>query len=312
MYANDTATLNEAIASAKSGNKAAAHVTLAALRSHYPTNPDVLLWLAYTADTSHEARGILDTLAWTDPNNADLKRARMWLAEWEFSATAGQPARHAQPEYAEPTEQSSHVAQPHAISDTQPFVLNLKNQDYLAGRTRKPSLGKNQGGAIFLVLFFSLFGGVGFFVVAASLNESLTKDRMLKTGTAVQATITKLEIDTSGDSTSYDVTYRFIAGNPPRTYNRSQSVNATTYYRYTEGQTTSVHYDPKAPSTSRIDGADDNSFVAYFIGGLFALIGIGGIYAAISYGSKTRALRQRGQLLRGNDHPCHHARRLRR
>ncbi len=83
MNPADLQTFNRAVAQAQAGEKAAAYSVLYQLYPAYPNNPNLLLWLAFTADNLAVARQRLNQAAQADPANSSLAGAFGWLAEQE-------------------------------------------------------------------------------------------------------------------------------------------------------------------------------------------------------------------------------------
>jgi hypothetical protein len=79
MNSTDVATLNNAIALAKIGEKEQAHSMLANLLQQNPNEPNLLLWIAFTASNLEESRRALTQVAKVDPSNPNLANALNWL-----------------------------------------------------------------------------------------------------------------------------------------------------------------------------------------------------------------------------------------
>ncbi len=135
---------------------------------------------------------------------------------------------------------------------------------------------------IFFGVVWTLFSLV-FLVLGLNtvLGEILLNLRVQKEGLVVQGVITKLEIDDSGDSTSYYVNYQFQAplkGDFTQ-FNHRQDVSRTTYNLLIVGQKVDVQYASSDANVSRLKSESGRSnllsgllFTA--VGGFFVLIGM--------------------------------------
>ena len=80
MNSADLQIFNQAVATAQSGQTQAAHATLTSLNQRYPTDTNVLLWMAFTASNWNTASAYIEKVAQFEPNNPSLAGARQWLA----------------------------------------------------------------------------------------------------------------------------------------------------------------------------------------------------------------------------------------
>ncbi len=83
MNPNDLARFNQAIALSQAGKKPKAYSLLAQLAQAYPTDSNILLWMAFSSSDLRESRQLLDRVAQLDPQNATLPGAKEWLAQEE-------------------------------------------------------------------------------------------------------------------------------------------------------------------------------------------------------------------------------------
>jgi hypothetical protein len=83
MNSIDLDAFNQAIQLDHAGNKPAAHAILNKLRIYYPQEPNLLLWIAFTATTLGEAKGVLEAVSQLDPQNPSLASAHEWVATLE-------------------------------------------------------------------------------------------------------------------------------------------------------------------------------------------------------------------------------------
>ena len=102
MNSTDLQHINHAIGQAQSGQKATAYATLSQYLATYPNEPNLLLWLTFTAPNTAQSRSYLEKLARLDPANSALASARNWLAKQEsqpvsLPAVAPTPAPAARP-----------------------------------------------------------------------------------------------------------------------------------------------------------------------------------------------------------------------
>lgn len=80
MNPQDLTAFNRAVAFANSGNKAQAYQILVGLQSRYPANKDVLLWLAFTTPSFHEAERAVYDAGRASPQDPGVISAQNWLA----------------------------------------------------------------------------------------------------------------------------------------------------------------------------------------------------------------------------------------
>lgn len=72
--------LNQAIGLAQNGDKETAHNQLQALTATNSTDPNLLLWLAFTSPNRDKASQFLEQVKQVDPANPSLAGAQNWLA----------------------------------------------------------------------------------------------------------------------------------------------------------------------------------------------------------------------------------------
>lgn len=78
MTSSDQAVFNQAVAQTQSGRRAEAQVILNRLHAAYPSNPEVLLWLAFSSEVAWQAYDWLTRLQSLDPSNPQLANAWNW------------------------------------------------------------------------------------------------------------------------------------------------------------------------------------------------------------------------------------------
>ncbi|MEI6044821.1 MAG: hypothetical protein WCS37_10745 [Chloroflexota bacterium] len=79
MNSIDLEAFNRAIQLDHAGDKPAAHAILNKLRIYYPQDPNLLLWIAFTATNLGEAKGVLEAVSQLDPQNPSLASASTWI-----------------------------------------------------------------------------------------------------------------------------------------------------------------------------------------------------------------------------------------
>jgi pimeloyl-ACP methyl ester carboxylesterase len=80
MNKDDLAKMNKAIEAAQTGQRDAAHADLLALHATNPEDPNLALWLAYTAPGKADAAKYLARAEELNPQNPSLAGAKNWLA----------------------------------------------------------------------------------------------------------------------------------------------------------------------------------------------------------------------------------------
>ncbi|NWJ98389.1 MAG: efflux RND transporter permease subunit [Chloroflexi bacterium] len=88
MQSSDLESFKQAVAQAQAGHKVEANALLTRLRTIYPNEPNLLLWLAFTSFDLTEAKELLIRVGQLDPNNPQLQGAREWLIQQERTTKA--------------------------------------------------------------------------------------------------------------------------------------------------------------------------------------------------------------------------------
>lgn len=156
-------------------------------------------------------------------------------------------------------------------------------------RPKPQSPRQAMGCLLFFGIIWTLFSAVFAIIgVGTFLNEQNRYRRLLQEGVTVSAGITKLEIDDSGDSTSYFVYYRFTAPvkGAPLTIDAHTSVSSSIYYTLKTGQAIDILYVASDPNISTLKAAFGPpqpllSLAFAGMGGLFFLFGLGMVYGSI-------------------------------
>jgi len=169
-----------------------------------------------------------------------------------------------------------------------------------------PSLESSGCGLIF-GLFWTLFSfifvvaGVGFYI-----SGYQKYDRLVREGVPGSATIIKLEIDDSGDSTSYFVYYQFLAAVQGKfsRFDARESVSSAIYRSLKVEQEIEILWAESDPTISTIKAEfkpPDLLFSLIFsgMGGLFVLIGLAVMYGSLKAQGQLRDLRARGREVSG-------------
>jgi hypothetical protein len=93
MNSTDTITFNQAVTLAQTGAKTEAHAYLYELWITNPTDINLLLWLAFTANDNSSAARYIEQAASIEPNNATIASARTWLSQQSPAAIQPSPDR---------------------------------------------------------------------------------------------------------------------------------------------------------------------------------------------------------------------------
>jgi hypothetical protein len=100
MLASDVQRFNYAVSLAQKGDNTNAHAILSHLETLYPTNSNLLLWLAYTSSDNNFARIYIDKVTQLDPTNPALDGAKSWLG---ISSAPSAPSALPQTGFSTPT-----------------------------------------------------------------------------------------------------------------------------------------------------------------------------------------------------------------
>jgi hypothetical protein len=158
------------------------------------------------------------------------------------------------------------------------------------------------GNSLMFSLVWTLFSSIFLLISLGVLIKGNSDYKQLtQEGVAAKATITKWEIDNSGDAANYYVYYQFIGlvnGTPVR-FVDSASVSASLYYILKSEQKIDILYAASDPNLSAIKAAfgPPNAFSALiYIGmsGLFVLIGIGMLSGSLKAQKNLKSLRSAG------------------
>jgi DNA-directed RNA polymerase subunit RPC12/RpoP len=156
---------------------------------------------------------------------------------------------------------------------------------------------------IFWTLFSLIFLVLG---VRSFANQFIQYSRIANEGLAARGIVTKLEIDDSGDSTSYYVYYQFSAAvNGHFTQiNARESVPEAFYNTLRVEQQVDVLYAASDPNLYRLQSQSKQPNILFGLifggmGGLFVLIGIGMIYSAMKSNDQLKQLRMDGKETQG-------------
>ena len=210
-----------------------------------------------------------------------------------------------QPEQAAPPRPKPAQAQ---VSTPTPASASPLPPEYSRLPRPKPSGPREAMGCMLLFsLFWTLFSAI-FVVVGTGLfiNEQVRYNRLLQEGVTVKGTVTDLEIDDSGDSTSYYVHYQFTAsinGDPTQVKARA-SVSSSLYDDLETSQKIDVLYASSDPNISTLKaefGSPDLILPLVFVGmgGLFVLIGLGMMYGSVKAMIELNQLRSQGRQVQG-------------
>jgi hypothetical protein len=169
-----------------------------------------------------------------------------------------------------------------------------------------PSLESSGCGLIF-GLFWTLFSAVFvIFGLGFTISSQQEYNRLVQEGISVLADITELEIDDSGDSTSYYVHYQYrarVQGDLSR-FEDQDSVSASFFRSLQVGQQIEILYAESDPKVTAIKSEFEPpsllfSLIFSGMGGLFLLIGLAMIYGAFKAQVQLRQLRSQGRQTQG-------------
>jgi hypothetical protein len=151
-------------------------------------------------------------------------------------------------------------------------------------------------------LVWTLFSSIFLLVNLGGLIKGNSDYKQLtQKGVAAKATITKLEIDNSGDAANYHVYYQFMGlvnGTPVR-FVDSASVSASLYFILKAEQEIDILYAASDPNLSAIKvelGPPNALSALIYIGmsSLFVLIGIGMLSGSLKAQKNLKSLRSTG------------------
>ncbi|MBC8076659.1 MAG: DUF3592 domain-containing protein [Chloroflexales bacterium] len=188
---------------------------------------------------------------------------------------------------------------------SQPFLLNQRNADFVAGRTQRSASSAGIGwiGIAFLVPFVL----IGFFLIGITLQMGGTWLALHFNGVDTAAVVVDARIDDTGDGDTYYVTCRFsvaTSNGDERVYTAEQSVSHDAYQRLSIGSNTSVRYVASNPNVSAVQGQGTTLLflagMAGFWNGLLWLM-ISQIAPALL---RDRQLAKQGQQLPGQVVQC--------
>jgi len=194
------------------------------------------------------------------------------------------------------------------VASPAPAAAALLPPEY--SRLPRPKPSSPRGGLGCLIIFglgWTLFSIVFVIMGAGSyLNAQNRYHRLSQEGLTVPGVVTGLEIDDSGDSTSYYVSYQFTAaieGDSTQVKARD-SISSELYDRLEKGQAIDVLYAASDPNLSVVKPnfhPPDLILPVVFtgMGGLFVLIGLGIIYVGGKAVSELSELRSRGRQVQG-------------
>jgi len=191
-----------------------------------------------------------------------------------------------------------------------PSTMNDSNLPLEYARLERPKPSpslESSGCSVVLGLIWTIFSSV--FVVVGVVffsNEYIEYNRLTKEGISTTAIITGLNVDDSGDSTSYLVYYQFRApvnGGLTR-FENNESVSSGFYSSLWVEQKIEILYAASDPSISVIKSEFDSPSVIFplvfsGLGGLFVLIGLGLLYGSIRAQYHLRLLRSEGHQTMG-------------
>lgn len=176
------------------------------------------------------------------------------------------------------------------------WYFNEAWRPFVEDKTDTPP--KTGAASCFVTVLTLMFVGFGLLAMGWAFQEQFTRRQLNMTGVVTTATVTRLEIDSDDDSTSYYVTYRYTVND--QVYTPRTSIPQDIYRTLGEGQTVDIRYLPNDPATSRLTSITTNvEWLPFVIGAVFVLIG-GGVNILVGQAEKEqKALRAAGQLVVG-------------
>ncbi len=136
MNSADLATFNSAVDAAQLGQTEAAYNALNDLSRSYPSDPNVLLWMAFTCGNTATSRQLIEKVASLDPSNTSLPAARNWLATQQPTPQP-QPAQVPYPAFSSQSVQTEY-ATPHSAPQPD-SAYNVVQSERQSGQIAPPS-----------------------------------------------------------------------------------------------------------------------------------------------------------------------------
>lgn len=163
------------------------------------------------------------------------------------------------------------IATGNQVTADAPYLLNPDNQAYLDGTRQRPQFNSQSG---CLALFFSFFSLIGILFTLMVISDIVSTLQLSLSGINGRAVITDMEIDDSGDTTSYELVYEYRAN--AQAYTQRDTVDRSRYVSTEIGQSVDILYLPTQPQLSRLDSerpAFRWLWLVIFLSGAFAVGG---------------------------------------
>lgn len=207
-------------------------------------------------------------------------------------------------------QQPTHAPQPvSSVPTSVPAQIEVLPAEYSQLKRPRPSSPLYASGAfssgcslifaVVWILFSAIFPLIG---LGTLITDFSNYNRLLREGLPAQATVTKLDVDDSGDSNTYYVYYQFraMANNEFSQFELSKSIPSSLYDNLEVGQKINILYAASDPTLTAVKSEfgppnpfSSLSFIG--IGSLFVLIGIWMLYQGLSTLKNLNLLRLQGR-----------------
>lgn len=180
--------------------------------------------------------------------------------------------------------------------DIDTFLFDLAHRDFVLGKSKVLSRSSPFGTGC-LVLFISLFVGIGLLVLVGVFKETYEWFIISQRGVPITAQYTDRRISSGDDSDNYYVSFRY--NHNDRQYAREQRVDWYTYNAAEAGLSVQIVYVPSNPQLAKVAGTNNPPTGIL----LFVLVWNGIVWAVIFFGVRQYRLRKflerNGKMLRG-------------
>jgi hypothetical protein len=177
-------------------------------------------------------------------------------------------------------------------------------------RLKRPKVSENPWSSIVGFIFgipWTIFSFAFLvFILGTTLRDYQRYNQLSSEGVTTQAVVTTLEVDDSGDSTSYEVSYRFVTktNGDSKIFEAHDSVPASIYNSLETGGKVAVIYVASDPQLSVIQAHFGSpSLIPFVLGGgmslVFTLIGIAMLYAGFKAGMNLWQFSTKGKITQG-------------
>ncbi len=152
-----------------------------------------------------------------------------------------------------------------------------------------------------MVVFGLVMLTIGIGAVVAAVVLGLNEGRYESDGREIDGTVVGTRIDSSGDDTEYEVTYRFTPPGGGREFVATHDIDRDDWERLAEGDPIRIEYVPDEPQLNRPAGTGGwvGPIIAGTLGGLLAPAGGGLVALGIRRVLRHRELLREGVLTEG-------------